>query len=337
MNFDQKILALKTRIEQAQNILISTHRNPDGDAMGSSLAWYQMLKKKGKGVRIVLPDDYPAFYSWVPFADDCIVYEADSKGVKQAIQASDLIFSLDYNAFHRTADGLAQLLEKSKAFKVLVDHHRQPDEFDLMFSDIGASSTSEMIYQIIEGLAWEKEVDLPIAECIYTGIVTDTGSFRFSSTSAYTMQVAAKLMEKGLDSGRVQSLIYDNNSESRLRLMGYALSEKMEVHEKERYAFISLTSAELEEFNYQKGDTEGLVNYPLSVQSVNISVLIKERNTQHRMSFRSKGNINVNDLARKYFNGGGHQNAAGGVSELSMEETISKLKKVVTEFSTVDS
>jgi len=329
-----QIEQLKSELKQSSKLLISTHRNPDGDAMGSSLALYQVLRKLGKDVKVILPDDFPSFYAWMPFSDDCLVYEHQSKEILEQVANAELIFSLDYNAFHRTTEGLSQALAKANASKVLVDHHREPDQFDLMFWSIEASSTSELIYDLIVDMGWKEHMDISIAECLYTGIVTDTGSFRFSSTSAHTMNIAAELMALGLDSGKVQSQIYDNNSENRLRLMGYALSEKMVINEKESFAYISLSAEELARFSYQKGDTEGLVNYPLSVSSVKISVLVTQRNNEMRMSFRSKADVNVNDLARKYFNGGGHKNAAGGVSQTSMEETLIKLEKVLPEFST---
>lgn len=334
MKFEEKIKTLKQRIHQAERILISTHRNPDGDAMGSSLAWYLTLKKCNKNVAVILPDAYPEFYAWMPAASECLIYEHQAKEIKERIGEADLIFSLDYNAFHRTTEGLSHALHKSSAFKVLVDHHREPEHFDLMFSDIQASSTSEMVYQLIEGLDYMEHMDLDIAACLYTGIVTDTASFRFSSTSAYTMKIAAHLLEIGLDSSKIQSLIYDNNSEHRLRLMGYALSEKMVVNHEKAYAYIALSSEELQNFNYQKGDTEGLVNYPLSIAAVKISVLVSQRDDEFRLSFRSKNAVDVNALARKYFHGGGHMNAAGGVSKSSLEETIQMLEQYLPEFST---
>jgi len=334
MTVDQGIIELKARIEASKQITISTHRNPDGDAMGSSLALYQVLLKLGKNVKIILPDDYPDFYSWMPFAETNIIYEHEARKAVDFIQASDLLFSLDYNAFHRTTEGLSNVLESCDAFKVLVDHHREPDQFDLMFWNVNASSTCELIYKLIEDMQWKEHLDLDIAACIYTGLITDTGSFRFPSTSAYTLKIASDLVDFGLDHSSVQSRVYDNNSESRLRLMGYALSEKMVVNEAQGFAYISLSSEELQKFSFKKGDTEGLVNYPLSIGSIKVSVLITERNNQMRLSFRSKGEINVNDLARSYFNGGGHKNAAGGVSHASMKETIAALELRIPEFST---
>lgn len=316
-----------------QQILISTHRSPDGDAIGSSLALANALIKKGHSVQVVVPDRYPNFLRWMKGNDLISVFEDDSSAANEMAAEADLLFALDYNALNRIGD-FAPAVKASKAFKVMIDHHQQPEAFaDITISKPEASSTAELIYDFLDELDWLSLIDQSIAECIYTGIVTDTGSFRFNSTAPRTHRIAAALMEKGLKTDVVFDHVFDTNRVDRLRLMGYTLSEKLVVLPSVQCAYISLSVEELERFNFQRGDTEGLVNYGLSIEGIQLAAFFRESKDSDyiRISFRSKGDVDVNYLARTYFNGGGHTNAAGGRSDLSLEATIERFERIVAE------
>jgi len=317
----------------AKKIVITTHVSPDGDAIGSSLALSLFLKKLGYDTTVVTPDDYPAFLKWLPDNENVLIFDKDRIIGQKAIDDADLIFCLDFNTADRMA-GLREIIESKDCPKILIDHHQEPEQWtDIMFVDSSASSTSELIYRFIDGLDGLKHLDKDIGSCLYTGIVTDTGSFKFSSTTAETLKITAELMTLGVETSAIQNLIYDNSSEDRLRLMGYALTEKLLIFKEYNTAIIGLNAEELKRFNYKTGDTEGLVNYPLSISSVKLSIFISEKSGDVRLSFRSKGDIPVHEIARDHFNGGGHVNAAGGISDKSVDETIAYLKQILPEFS----
>lgn len=330
-------LKVKEIFAEQKKIVITTHRGPDGDAMGSSLGLYHFLKAKGQeDVNVVVPDAYADFLNWLPGNDQVVVFESKNKErAKELCNNADVIFSLDYNALHRMAD-LGDVVADTKAIKIMIDHHRQPDDYAAhMLSDVEASSTCELIHRFIKGWDPEFELSKEIADCLYTGIVTDTGSFRFNSTTAETHHVTAALLDAGTQPDIIYNNVFDTNSLDRMKLVGFALTEKLEVVESAAASFIALTYKELKRFNFRKGDTEGLVNYGLAINGMRFTAFFRESEEGYiKISLRSKGSFDVNQLARKYFNGGGHCNAAGGRSDLSIEETIAKFKSIVEEYRT---
>lgn len=323
---------LKSRIENAQNIIINAHKSPDGDAVGSTHALWNVLKNLGKNSTIILPDDFPNFLNWMNGTKECVFYNKQKDLAEQLIEKADLIFCLDYNDFSRTGD-MKEILKKSSAFKIMIDHHPNPSqEFNILISDTNECATAQMIYQFIIKMNWEKFLDKSAAECVYCGIMTDTGSFRFASTSSRTHQIIAALIDKGVKNAEVHHLVFDNDSENRLRLLGYAISNKMKVLQELKTAYIVLSEEELTKFNYQPGDTEGMVNYGLSIQGIQMAAIFIEKGKLIKTSFRSKGTLPVNNFSGKYFNGGGHQNAAGGAIEDSLENAEKLFLEKLPEF-----
>lgn len=323
---------LKNLILQSNKPLIITHYNPDGDAMGSALALYHYLIKKGKKPMLVTPNDYPEFLHWLPGNENVIVYKKNTGTVLNAIKDADLLFTLDFNDVDRT-EGMEKYLLNSPSKKVLIDHHPNPGAFaDIVISDTSYSSTAELIYHVIESLGDAKLVDNIIAECIYTGIMTDTGSFNYNSSNSYTYHVVSQLIEVGIDKDKIHGNIYDNFSENRMRLLGYCLNTKMEVFPEYNTAFISLTKEELKKFNFAPGDSEGFVNYPLSIKGIRFSAIFIEKNNQIKISFRSKGEFATNKFSELHFSGGGHKNASGGHSEENLEDTLDKFRNLLPKY-----
>ncbi len=318
-------------LEPKPKVVIVMHRGPDGDAIGSSLGWYHILAKVGIESTVIAPDGYPDFLKWMPDNEEVIVYESNKEKAAKAVAQCDLIFCLDFNSPSRMGD-LEKLITDSGKPMVVVDHHQEPADFaDAYYVDDEASSTAELIYRLAKALGWKKQIDHSAAICLYTGIVTDTGSFRFASVSPKLMKIAAKLLETGIDHTEIYKRVFDSNTLERLRLRGFALSERLELLAGSTVAYISLTSADLHRFDFRKGDTEGLVNYALSIDGVEMAAFFAEKDGIIKISFRSKNNYDVNQFARSYFEGGGHKNAAGGKSELKMEETIGRFKTIVKE------
>lgn len=315
-----------------RNIVIVTHRNPDGDAIGSSLALYNYLQLKGHHATVITPNDYPEFLKWLNGDKKVINFENKTKRAKEVIEKANVVFCLDFNSLKRI-DELGEIIGATDAFKIIIDHHLEPEDFaDVTLSDTGASSTAQMIYEFIETVGDKDLINKAIANAIYMGIMTDTGSFRFSSVTAKTHQIIAHLIEAGADNSMVHEKVYDTNTESRLRLLGYCLSEKLKVFEEFHTALITLTKDELQRFNYKKGDTEGFVNYPLSIEGIKMTAFFTEGEENIRISFRSKGDFSVNELSRNHFSGGGHSNAAGGMSELTMDETVLKFISLLPQY-----
>lgn len=299
--------------------------------MGSSLALYHFLKSLKKTVNVVVPNEYPDFLQWMPGDKHVLNFEKDAKKVNKLLDKADAIFTLDFNTLKRI-EKLGIEIEKAKAPKIIIDHHQQPDDYaSLYFHDVGACSTCELIYDFIVGLGGKKVIDKKIAACLYVGLMTDTGSFRYSSVNSKTHLIISELLKTGIIPSDIHSAIYDTYSESRMRLLGYALSEKMKLIEGLPVAFMSFTEAELKKFDYKKGDTEGLVNYPFAIKGIKACALFNEGEGGVKVSFRSKEKIDVNTFARKYFNGGGHINAAGGKSYESLEKTIDKFVSLAKE------
>lgn len=328
----QSIDGLKELLSSPKKILITTHHKPDADALGSSLALQGYLLKKGHIVSVVTPSDYPDFLNWMSGNDGVLIYEGNEAKANKLVEESEIIFCLDFNALSRI-NKFGESVKNSKAIKVLIDHHLEPENFaDYTFSEISAAATAQLIYGIITALGDNALIDIPIGECIYAGIMTDTGSFRHASRNKEVHLITADLMDKGVDTTKVHQLIYDTNTESRLRFLGYCLSEKLVVLKEFHTAYMTINGNELYRFNSKTGDTEGLVNHALSLSGINMAAVIIERPDGIKMSFRSKGDFSVNDFARKYFEGGGHRNAAGGRSSQSLRETEKKFISVLPEY-----
>jgi len=322
-------------IGTSRSIVVTSHHNPDGDAIGCVLALSLILQKMGKDVVAMIPNDYPAFLKWMPGSDKIIIFRHSTDKAKDIISHSDLVFCLDYSALNRTGD-MEDMIRKADAKKILIDHHLEPviTDFDLYLSVIRISSTSELLYRFIESCSWLNLVDQDIATCLFVGIMTDTGSFSFACNYPETFQITASLIGTGINPEQIHRLVYDTYSENRLRLLGYCLSEKLIILPELSTAYIALSQDELERFHHQVGDTEGIVNYALSIDNIKIAVLLTERKDRIRLSFRSKGDLSVNNIARDYFNGGGHKNAAGGDSFVSLDDTIINLKEVLAQYKT---
>ena len=317
----------------AQTVLITTHQNPDADAMGSSLGLAGYLRKKGHRVTVVTPTDYPQSLYWMSGNDDVVVFEEKIRtSVSQMMDETDLIFCLDFSALNRIKE-LGAMVRQSRARKVLIDHHLEPESFaDAALWDPTAASTTELIFRLIVELGDKDLIDVPIAECLYAGLMTDTGSFRHSNTTGNVHRMAAELVDLKIDVSSIHRRIFDNVSLDKFRLLGYVLNEKLNVLPDYKFAYITLTDAELKRYRSKTGDTEGMVNYALSVDGVVMAAILIDRVEEIRISFRSIGNFSVRDLSSAHFNGGGHRNAAGGRSSLSLQETEQKLLSILPQY-----
>lgn len=325
-----EISEIQHLITPDKKIVIITHYNPDGDAIGSSLGLKHFLAQKGVVADVIVPNDFPKFLKWMPDSKKVIIADYKRKIAGEAIYNADVIFILDFNASHRSGNLVGPWIEKARAVKILIDHHQQPEDFDYIYSDVTIPATSQMIYHFIQALNEESLVNKDIAECLYTGIMTDTGGFRFRSTSADTHRIVANLIEKGADPAMITSNTWDTNTVSRLHLLALILG-RIEVVKDGKVAILWLKRDELKEFGFQKGDTEGFVNYGLSIMGTQVSAFFMEDLYEDfiKISFRSKDEVDVNQFSRKYFNGGGHINAAGGKYMKSIEETIEDFKEKV--------
>jgi phosphoesterase RecJ-like protein len=326
----QELEPLRVLLSTPKNIVITTHHKPDADALGSSLGMSNYLKKKGHNVTVITPTDYPAFLHWMKGNEDVLIFnEGNQKKSQEIIDAADVIFALDFSALGRINE-LGEILRAAKAFKINIDHHLDPEDFaDFLLSNTKAAATCEMCYELIENLGDRDLIDADIAECLYAGIMTDTGGFRHSNTTKNVHEVVANLIELGANNSDVAKRIYDNNSLDRLKFLGYVLSEKLIVIPEYSTAYFAITSKELSNYNSRTGDTEGLVNYALSLQGIVFAALFTDRSEVIKMSFRSIGEFPANEIAAKFFNGGGHRNAAGGRTEISLEETVDRFKGVL--------
>ncbi len=321
-----ELLEINTLLTPENKIVILTHYNPDGDAIGSSLGLKHYLKAKGIHAEVIVPNDFPKFLKWMPEAKKVLIAEYKRKIAAELIGGADVIFCLDFNSPSRIGL-LGDWLTNAKAKKILIDHHQQPEPFDYVYSDTIIPATCQMIYHFIEAMQDEKLVNREVAECLYTGIMTDTGGFRFRSTSATTHMIVAHLIEKGADPAMITSNTWDTNTVSRLHLLALILG-RIQVAKDGKVAILYLTREELKEYGFQKGDTEGFVNYGLSILGVKMAAFFMEDLYDDfiKISFRSKDDMDVNQFSRKYFSGGGHINAAGGKSHESLQETIETFK-----------
>lgn len=327
------ISAIKTLLDTPKTCVIVPHKNPDGDAIGSTLGLYHYLKLLNHDARVIAPNDYPDFLKWMPEEDSVMKFETQQEESEVLISDADIIFTLDFNSLARTGD-MAPYLEDAKGIKIMIDHHQQPDDYaTYMYSDPSLSSTCEMIYNFIEMLGDLDKINADIATCLYVGIMTDTGSFRFPGTTSRTHRVIADLVDMGANNSSIHNQVYDKNRYSRLQLLGRAL-QNLKLIPEYRAAYITLSQSELDEFDFKKGDTEGVVNYALSIENIVLAAIFIE-NTQEqiiKISLRSKGDFSVNEFSRAHFNGGGHTNAAGGRTEMTLEETVDKFISILPQY-----
>lgn len=331
----QQTESLRRMLETpARRIVIVSHTNPDGDAVGSSLAWRDVLVRMGHRVTCVVPNRYPYFLDWMTGIDGIVTFKTDEKGVAaSAIAEADIIFCLDFNAVSRLEILSDTLAGNTAAKRVLIDHHLSPDpDFDLMFSYPDSSSTCFVVYALIEKMFGTQIITPAMAEALYVGMMTDTGNFSFSYLTPALYRALAVLAETGIDIPRIHNNVYNAYTEGRARLFGYAIDRKMKLLEKGTVAYMSLLESEMRRFQFQQGDSEGFVNYALTIKKVKMSAMFLAHRKFIRVSLRSRGDVDVNLFARRYFNGGGHRNAAGGKSFMTMRETIEHFKRSVAEF-----
>lgn len=319
-------------LSNSKNICIISHANPDGDAIGSSLGLFHLLKSNERIVNVLLPDRLPEFLRWLPGGTNVVVGFDQKPLAAKVLAEADLIICLDFNQLNRV-NGLEEGLTNASAKRILIDHHPEPDDvFELGLSVTTSSSTSELVYDVAEGLGLTVNLAKEVATCIYTGIMTDTGSFSYGISTGRPFAVLAHLMDAGAEKERIHAAVYDSFSEGRMRLMGVCLKDKMVVFPKLRTAYISLTASEIKQYSNRIGDTEGFVNMPLSIEGIVFTVLFVERDGQIKLSLRSRGNFAVNVFAKKHFNGGGHRNAAGGKSNKTLLETIADFETLLVSY-----
>ncbi len=331
----------KNRIEELgkllsspASIVILSHTNPDGDAVGSSLAWAEVLRKKGHQVTCIIPNRYPYYLDFMPGISDVVVFKSDKDDrAERAVKGADIIFCLDFHSLSRL-DHLSELIDENQhATRVLIDHHLDPvEDFDLMLSYPEASSTCYLVALLIEQLYGADSISRDMAENLFVGMMTDTGNFAFSSVTPDVFRMVSVLAEKGISIPDIHNNVYNSFTEGRARLFGYVINRKMRIFHNGTVAHMSLTEEEMRRFWFQQGDSEGFVNYPLTIKKMKMSAMFTQHTDFIRVSLRSRGDIDVNIFAQRYFNGGGHKNAAGGKSFVSMEETIKHYEKCVKEY-----
>jgi len=327
----ENIKELKTLLSIPKDIVITSHRNPDGDAIGSSLATYHFLKRQGHSVYVIFPSEYPDNFAWMPDADKILIHDIEPEDANRVLKKADLIFALDYNSLERV-DKMGEVIASIDCQKVLIDHHLYPENFaDFVISDTSASSTCELIYDFLEMMDEKKSIDITVGECIMTGILTDTGSFKYS-TSPKLFRIVADLLERGVDDYMLQDVIFNSATEKQLRLLGHVLDNRMEILPEYKTGIFTLTKKDYEHFDIQRGDTEGIVNYLLTLKNVKVAVFIHEQPTIVKISMRSKGDFSVQEICRKHFRGGGHKNASGGASYSSLSATVNKFKNLLPDY-----
>lgn len=329
------ISELKTLLSTPQKIVITTHHKPDGDAMGSSLGLYAFLIQKGHHVTVITPTDYPDFLHWLPNNSDVVIYtEAKSKAI-DLVNEAHLIFCCDFNTLSRINE-LGEHIRNATALKLMIDHHLEPEDFDdYRHWNINACAAAQLVYDFIVNELKESElINKDVATCLYTGIMTDSASFRFASATSTVYRIAADLIDLGAEHWRIHQLVYDNASETRLRFLGHCLSNKLEILREFNTAIITVNAEELATYNIATGDTEGIVNYALSINGIKLAAFIIERPDKVKLSLRSTGDFPANEICKKYFDGGGHRNAAGGSSSEGLNETVAAFKAVLPEYKT---
>jgi len=327
-----EITEFKKFLSTPRQIVITTHHKPDGDALGSSLGFLHLLKGMGHKVTVISPSDFPSFFDWMPGRRDILLFPESLHETTSLVRNADLICCLDFNHLKRINE-LGELVAESKALKIMVDHHLDPQGFDdFRFWDTEASSTAELIYRLAFELGLQELITAEVATCLYTGIMTDTGSFRFPRTTPALHRIVASLIEAGADNVAIHEQVYDQYTLSRLHFLGYCLKEKLVVINELNTAYFAISAEELDQFTIQTGDTEGIVNYALALSGIKLAVLMIQRHDMIKLSFRSTGDFPCNLLANKYFNGGGHKNASGGMSLDNLPVTIKKFTDALVEF-----
>jgi bifunctional oligoribonuclease and PAP phosphatase NrnA len=319
-------------LSEPKKTVITFHQKPDADAMGSGLGLYNFLVQFGHEVTVISPTNWAGFLKWMPCAKQVIDFEMQNEKAMNALKNAEWLFCLDFNVLSRTKK-MEPVLKNLNCIKILIDHHQQPqvEVFDYGISDTAKSSTAEMVYDFIISSGNGEKINTAVAECLYAGVMTDTGSFRFNSTSGDVHKMVARLKETGLNHSQVHENLFDNFLESRFRFFGNTLLNRMEIFYEYNTALIAIPQQDLIKFNVKTGDTEGLVNFPLSIKGIKLAAVIIDRGDERKSSFRSKGGFDVNTFARKYFNGGGHFNAAGGKNTEPLEEVIKKFKEAIKE------
>lgn len=322
---------IKKLIAYPKDVCIITHRNPDGDALGSSLALRMYLEKKGHVVKVITPSDYPHSFSYLSKIDEIIISDSERAEAEKFLLQADIIFCLDFNGLDRI-DKINHAVSESKATKIMIDHHLDPEPFpDFTISDTAASSTCELVFKFISDLGDEKMIDPKIGECLFTGLITDTGSFKYG-TRAETYKVASQLKKLGTDDTWVQDKIFNSQNEKNLRLLGHCLANRMEIMEEHKAGLIYLTKEDYKTFDIRRGDTEGIVNYLLMMPKIEVAAFITEQPTIVKISLRSKGDISVQEMASRHFNGGGHKNASGGGMYAKLDDIIERFKRVIPQY-----
>jgi len=332
--FMQQPVLFYPQLAQPRKIIITVHQKPDGDAMGAALGLYHFLKNLGHDAVVISPTNWANFLNWMPGSNAVVDFERFREKSVQLISEAEIIFCLDFNVLHRIKN-LAPFIEQSKAAKVLIDHHEQPqeDEFDFGISDTNKSSTCEMVYDFIIASSYAEKINSDIAACLYAGVISDTGSFKFPATGASTHSMVADLKRRtNFNHTIIHENMYDNFLEERLRFIGHALLYRLDVLYEENTAMMVIPKADLVKFHIKTGDTEGLVNYLLSIEGIKFGALLIDREEERKWSFRSKGDFDVNVFARNHFEGGGHKNAAGGRSADSLEANVKIFKQVLKQY-----
>ncbi|MCD0487969.1 DHH family phosphoesterase [Pedobacter sp. MC2016-14] len=326
---------LKSLLATPQKIVITTHHKPDGDAMGSSLGLYAYLIQKGHHVKVITPTDYPYFLHWLPNNSDVIIYTDNKEQSDELVKDAALIFCLDFNTLSRINE-LGEVIRAADGYKLMIDHHLEPEDFDdYRHWSINACAAAQLVYDfIVNELEDAAAMNKDIATCLYTGIMTDSGSFRFPSANSAVYRIGADLIDLGAEHWKIHQLVYDNATENRLRFLGHCLTNKLEILREYNTAIITVTADELKHFQIVTGDTEGIVNYALSVNGIKLAAFIIERSDKVKLSLRSTGDFPANEICKKYFGGGGHRNAAGGASEKSLLDTTNEFKSILAEYKT---
>jgi phosphoesterase RecJ-like protein len=327
------IASLTELLAQPQKIVITTHHKPDGDAMGSSLGLYNYLIQQGHHVKVITPTDYPQFLDWMPGNGEVIIYTEQKTAADILIADAKLIFCLDFNALSRINE-MGVEVGKSPAVKVMIDHHLEPEDFDdYRYWDINACATAQLVYTfIVHELNNSKLINKDVATCLYTGIMTDSASFSLPNTTSAVHRIIADLIDAGAVNYHIHDLVYNNSTENRLRFLGTCLSQRLEVLYEYNTAIITVSKEDLENYGIVTGDTEGIVNYALSIAGIRLAAFIVERTDMVKLSLRSKGEFPANDICKKYFKGGGHRNAAGGISSGNLEQTVNQFKLILPEY-----
>lgn len=324
---------LKHQLAAPKHIVVTTHHKPDGDALGSSLAVYYWLKAKGHHVHLIVPSDFPAFFNWLPARDEIRVYTEDILANDALIAKAELVCCLDFNGLART-HAMEGALRNASGAKIMIDHHLDPEGFDdFRHWDSNAAASAQLVYDFIANVMDERAAITPeMATCLYTGLMTDTGSFRFQTTTPEVHEIAADLIRLGAKNWEIHELVYNSFSENRLKFLGFCLLNRLEVIPEYHTALFSISRRDLNRFQITTGDTEGLVNYALSISGTKLAALIIDRTDQVKLSLRSVGTFPCNEMSKKYFNGGGHRNAAGGNSNQPLDKVVEKFKSILPEY-----